>query len=483
MTRSKLEDDEYWNRSKLKAFTFDDEDDEFSRLKESKRAVNSLMIDVDDEDDNFEKVSWSGEPVGSISWSVKETASSNRSGSEPCFPKIDTTSSLSKQGSGYSLSSLFRAKSKSGGFQSFSESFSETSIRTYAPELRKPKSDRKDFVSDLSPEETVRRMQKGRAYSLEKFRSLQDKLLLLDEAVALYDGNVITAVLIYLKKSLNKDILFRELMSRDVALHHYVHYLKEMGEQKLLVELLKALGRTEDMALVQYKENLGMKDEGRRRDFLKSCLSLPFSQDDATHVQDHYTLLERQIIIEASDKKSDGEIFKRFPRKASILNMPIITTLYYSCFYHYGESEGTYSSPANIRKTFRISEKQYILTALGARAKLRLWFDVDSLFNTKNWLGYTKKKSPIGFHKVVDILHKNNAPISVLQEYVNLIDDTEVKLSMALKYKCHDIVINTYRDLKDRQQLVVYVPKLERDSVEYRKVQEILSNGQIRWKN
>lgn len=32
------------------------------------------------------------------------------------------------------------------------------------------------------------------AFSLEKFRSLQDKLLLLDEAVAVYDGNVITAV-------------------------------------------------------------------------------------------------------------------------------------------------------------------------------------------------------------------------------------------------------------------------------------------------
>lgn len=307
--------------------------------------------------------------------------------------------------------------------------------------------------------------------------------MLLDEAVALYDGNVITAVLIYLKKSLNKEILWRELMSRDVALRHYLHYLKEIGEQKLLVELLRALGRTEDMALIQYKEHLNIKDEGKRKDFLKSCISLPFSQYDATHVQDHYTLLERQIIIEASDKNADGEIFKRFPRKASILNMPIITTLYYSCFYHYGESEGTYSSPANIRKTFRISEKQYILTALGARAKLKLWFDVDSLFNTKNWLGYTKKKSPIGFHRVVDILHKNNAPISVLQEYVNLIDDPELKLSMALKYKCHDIVINTYRDMKDRQQLAAYGGKLERDSPEYRKMQHILNNGQMRWKN
>ncbi|KAL0164276.1 hypothetical protein M9458_040029, partial [Cirrhinus mrigala] len=61
-------------------------------------------------------------------------------------------------------------------------------------------------------------------------------------------------------------------------------------------------------------------------------------------------------------------------------------------------------------------------------------------------------------------------------EYVNLIDDTELKLSVALKYKCHDVVINTYRDLKDRQQLVVYREKLERDSPEYRKVQDLLNN-------
>ena len=35
------------------------------------------------------------------------------------------------------------------------------------------------------------------------------------------------------------EILFHELAEREVALRHYVHYLKEMGEQRLLVELLK----------------------------------------------------------------------------------------------------------------------------------------------------------------------------------------------------------------------------------------------------
>lgn len=39
--------------------------------------------------------------------------------------------------------------------------------------------------------------------------------------------------------SASPEILFRELADRQIALRHYVHYLKEMGEQRLLVELLK----------------------------------------------------------------------------------------------------------------------------------------------------------------------------------------------------------------------------------------------------
>uniref|UniRef100_UPI003AB02388 spermatogenesis-defective protein 39 homolog isoform X5 n=1 Tax=Centroberyx gerrardi TaxID=166262 RepID=UPI003AB02388 len=446
MMKSKADEEDYWNSSKFKAFTFDDEDDEFTRLKESKQAVNSIrsLVEEEEDEDDVEKVSWSGEPIGSISWSVRETASREQS-----FPKINTAPSLPKSNSGYSLSSLFKGKAKGGGFQSFSESLSDSSVRHYAPELRKPKSEYKDYISDWSPEETVQRMQQGKVFSLEKFRSLQDKLLLLDQAVSVHDGNVITAVLIYLKKSLSKEVLFRELESRQTALRHFIHYLTETKEQRLLMELFRALGRTEDMALLQYKEHLSITDENKRRDFLKSCISLPFSPEDAVHVQDHFTLLERQIIIEATDRQAESggkvEIFQKFPRRASILNMPLITTLYYCCFYHYSETEGTYSSPANIRQTFRIAEKQYFVTALAARAKLKAWLDVDALFSSRNWLGFSRKKSPLSFHRVVDVLQKNNAPVQVLQEYVGLVDDAELKISLAQKHKCHNIVINQIR--------------------------------------
>ncbi|XP_054683025.1 spermatogenesis-defective protein 39 homolog isoform X5 [Grus americana] len=413
MSRARADEEEYWHSSKFRAFTFDDDDDELSQLKESKRAVNSLRDIVDDDDDDdLERVSWSGEPVG--------------------------------------------RRNKLPSFQSLSDVFSDTGVKNYAPELRRPKTEYKDYSSDWSPKDTVRRMQRGK-------------------------------VLIFLKRTLRREILFRELEVRQVALCHLIHFLKETGEQKLLLDLLRFLDRTEEVALSQYREHLNIQDVEKRREFLKVCIGLPFSAEDTSHIQDHYTLLERQIIIEANDRHLEtagqSEIFRKYPRKASILNMPLVTTLFYSCFYHYTEAEGTFSSPTNLKKTFKIPDKQYVLTALAARAKLRAWDDVDALFTTKNWLGYTKKKAPIGFHRVVEILQRNNAPVQVLQEYVRLVEDVETRLNLATKYKCHDVVIETYRDLKDRIQLTAYKCKVERGSAEEEKINSILNNMQIRWKN
>ncbi|XP_059770726.1 spermatogenesis-defective protein 39 homolog isoform X2 [Balaenoptera ricei] len=462
MNRTKGDEEEYWNSSKFKAFTFDDDDDELSQLKESKRAVNSLRDFVDDDDDDdLERVSWSGEPVGSISWSIKETASNSGSNHEREQLKnrnsFSSYAQLPKPASTYSLSSFFRGRTRPGSFQSLSDALSDTPAKSYAPELGRPKGEYRDYSNDWSPSDTVRRLRKGKVCSLERFRSLQDKLQLLEEAVSMHDGNVITAVLIFLKRTLSKEILFRELEVRQVALRHLIHFLKEIGDQKLLLDLFRFLDRTEELALTHYREHLNIQDPEKRKEFLKTCIGLPFSAEDSAHIQDHYTLLERQIIIEANDRHLESagqtEIFRKHPRKASILNMPLVTTLFYSCFYHYTEAEGTFSSPVNLKKTF------------------------------KNWLGYTKKRAPIGFHRVVEILHKNSAPVQILQEYVNLVEDVDTKLNLATKFKCHDVVIDTCRDLKDRQQLLAYRSKVDKGSAEEEKIDAILNSSQIRWKN
>ena len=133
-----------------------------------------------------------------ISWSIKETASSSSSSLEGRDTSLQKGSSsyaaLPKQVSSYSLSSLFKGRNRLPSLPSLSDAFSDTGVKNYAPELRRPRAEYKDYSNDWSPRDTVRRMQRGKVCSLERFRSLQDKMVLLDEAVAGHDGNFITAV-------------------------------------------------------------------------------------------------------------------------------------------------------------------------------------------------------------------------------------------------------------------------------------------------
>ncbi|XP_056409166.1 spermatogenesis-defective protein 39 homolog [Hyla sarda] len=220
MSRLKADEEDYWHGSKCKAFTFEDEDEDgLSQLKESKRAVNSIKAFVDEEDEEeWEKFTWSGEPVGSISGPSRRRPTPGALG-----PGVLLQTSRGRRTSRPTPSPDLVALA----------AYSETLLTSRSALLLQ------DYSGDWSIEESVRRMQRGKMCSMERFRSLKDKLQLLDEAVRLHDGNVITAVLIFLKRTLRSDILFRELKTRQVALRHFIHFLKETSEQQQLMELLR----------------------------------------------------------------------------------------------------------------------------------------------------------------------------------------------------------------------------------------------------
>uniref|UniRef100_S4REQ0 Spermatogenesis-defective protein 39 homolog n=1 Tax=Petromyzon marinus TaxID=7757 RepID=S4REQ0_PETMA len=444
-TKQSLEDDnEYWNGSKCKGFDFDDD---MGQLSESKKTVRSMKsfsaLDNDDEDDSFESISWKSDPVGRGT--------------------MDSTAG---------------AHSEGNRCQEYQSS---------APPTPPPRNLQTGKTEHLSPEETIWKMLKGNPYSLEQYRSLKEKLELLDRAVQFHDGNVITAILIFLKSTLRKEVLFGELITRTVAANHLVHLLKRSRDWKMLVELLTSMGKADEAALMEYKTHQTMRDPDKRVAFLKRCFSLPFSMEDSGHIRDQYTLLERPVASQANDKKVEAagtlEIFKKYPRKASILFMPLVTTFYYCCFYHYAEQEGSLSCPLNLRKNFSITDKQFLWTALAARSKLKEWTDVDSLLTTKRWFGTLKKTAPIGFHRVVDIVSKNNAPPNVLHEYIMLVADEELKLNLAIKHKCHAIVVDMLCQMRDRQQLLQYKKEVEPGSQVEQRIVEVLHNPQIKWKN
>lgn len=108
----------------------------------------------------------------------------------------------------------------------------------------------------LHPKETVRNIFFGRPYSLELYKSFNDKVELCDEAIELGDGNAILAVGLFLKQTLSRFKLHEILATRPIVVNHLVAYLRKRKMWQDLSDLLTASGRYEEAAIVTYKQVL-----------------------------------------------------------------------------------------------------------------------------------------------------------------------------------------------------------------------------------
>lgn len=392
-------------------------------------------------------------------------------------------------------SSLTESASISDAVISNTPQVSITEYNKLKAEIRRLKKDlqtSKDKTPVPSVQETVKKIIRGQPYTLEVYKSLEDKLSLLDCSVSMHDGNAITTAVLFLKKTVKQRILHEKLRSRPEALKHLAKYLKEHFDHTELTELYRSVGEYEKAAMLQFNQAIKSKDPGVRLTKVKyvyrnSFDGFPELAEQTKYLKEYIDLLNRQLEIE--DKDARDELEKKnhalvaHPRQAPLPLCSMIITLYYCCRYHFGEPENVPSSPLAIRSTFKLTDKQYEWTVLSARGKLKQWKGLEQMFQSKGLFGSVKMKSAVGFDHVVESLHQHGAPEEVLRTYLNYIDDRTERLSLATKTKCHNVAIETLAAMKDRQKLEQYRGQIKGTAPEQAKITEYLSNTQIKWKN
>lgn len=341
--------------------------------------------------------------------------------------------------------------------------------------------------SKLPIADTVSRIISGEKYSLEPYKSLKDKVALLDAVVGYHDGNAILVVVIFLKRTLSRSIFYEEMSKRPDATNQYVAFLKVQQSDDVAREMDK-LSRTDDAAMWRLKKAGEDSSPEGRLSAVSKCygwFSVMDSLDyEASMVQEFVKLLNKQLQIEPGDARAQSQghpTFSQMPRKVTLYFQPLITTLFYVCLYHYSEPETSFSSPLAVKNEFKITEKQYLYTALRARSKAKDWDSIEALFTAKNWRGKAKFKAPMKFEKVVEVLAGINAPPHVLDKYVRLVEDTDSRLQLAQQHKCHAVVIDTLADMKDRVRLEAYRETVRNTRDENHL--EIVLRLNTKWKN
>ncbi|KAL5008167.1 hypothetical protein ScPMuIL_013748 [Solemya velum] len=520
-------DEDYWNTSKKKSVNIFDDDLSVEAVDALARSKKLLATTGEDGDDDSDMINWDGTPSETITIAPKSqqttmqqgfnqdpatssikypmhssqfTGTDNRPPSQtlsfgsagrvsfvPATSKPSSTDPrLLRTGPTIDDAVIIPSSSKTQGSKDPAKL--EEEIRFLRRSLDKAK------VSGLTKftiEETVQRMVTGEPYSLELYKSKEEKLALLDRTIAMHDGNAIIAAVLFLKRTIKPSMFNLELTRRPLAVNQYCSYLKAHYNIKELVDMFGMLGRVEEAAMLKYRQVLSITDPKMKINNLTSCLgahfvSYPQLSHEMSMIQEQISLLERQRPIEEDDAKSELEaragLFREYPRASSIVNMSVITTLYYCSFYHYQLQETSLASPLSIKKAHQLTEKQYLWTVLRARSRLKRWKEIEELLTTKGWFGSTKLRAAIGFDKVADILNSTNTPPEIIGKYLRLVDDTNLRLNLAKRMKCHEIVVDTLVANRDRVELEDYKRKLPLHTKEFLYARDALNSSTVKWK-
>lgn len=231
-----------------------------------------------------------------------------------------------------------------------------------------------------SPKDVVRSIFLGMSFDLSCFKKLSDKTVLLDEALRLGDSDVICAVLLFLQKSLHQLVLFPLLKERHVAAREYIAILEKQKSFKEAAMLCADLQNSKEAAVHLYNscfrggdQNLQQSLEHINKNELKNLKQI---EVESEIVKEHIQLLERQYPIAVSrsqphqseKQKDKTSPFVGKPVSAdNLVGSSLLSTLQYCCRYNWDAPENLLASPVGLKKTFRLTERQYIWNAFIGR--------------------------------------------------------------------------------------------------------------------
>ncbi|CAD5223721.1 unnamed protein product [Bursaphelenchus okinawaensis] len=344
-----------------------------------------------------------------------------------------------------------------------------------------------------SVETTIKRLKRCDPVALDFYKSKQDKVELLDEAINSRDNDVILTVVLFLKKTLIVSIFREILIFKPEAAEVYITYLRESNDTNELIDTLFSLGRSDEAAMVEFSCAIKKCHTTSKINSLKKCLISGFSDptlnSEAKFVDEYIRLIERQVPIDAADeeesKSGSNEIFKQYPKKATLIGQPLLTTLYYCCLYHYNLPINVYASPLSFKATFNINEKAYFWMAASALSRKKQFTELEKLLICKKMIVAQKLVCPFPWTVFFQLVVKYGPPSKeILSKWLNAVGDVDERLNISEQFGdlTAAVQIDAIISLKDKQKLVNLMNKLNPKSVEYNKAQLILANTANKWK-
>ncbi|XP_044256718.1 spermatogenesis-defective protein 39 homolog [Tribolium madens] len=328
-----------------------------------------------------------------------------------------------------------------------------------------------NFVVDQvvpPPEQTMKRKFCGENIILTAYKTLEDKLLLLDAALDIADGDIILTVILFLKKSLSSNLFFTQLAKRNAAVKHYANYLVEINDLQQLADLYMA---TRNIPYLKHIYCLLAKDDSNQNSLLKKLQQFNiqhahnfYSPEDKSEIQENMSFLEFQIKHNLNSKSLIGEL----------------TNLYMTKW----EKDGS-GLIDDFQKQFKMDSFQCDWVIMSVCCKMKNWDKLLTIFINKSLWVIKKRVLRSGIRPDLFVLaiSRHKPPENIIEQFLGCVGDASKRLTLAEKLDVHTYVINYYVEQKDKISLLKYMERVEPESQAMYLLRSSLNNPDIKWKN
>ena len=443
------DDDDYWNSSNARGFSWDDASDTVSLPTTFSNSISS-------------NTSGSGADIVSFDSGVSSSTSSRLSERVKDAAKlISSASDLPEP----SISQIVGVRDINS---------LETELKLLKRNYAKLQNDR---FKPSSVVETVQDMIVGRPFSLEGFKSLKEKEQLLDTALEWGDGDVVLAVTYMLRNTLKRSKFLSIMTSRQEAADHLICDLVVRHQLGEVVELLTSLDRAHQAGTVAYRQAVNTNNLQVKSRNLKQLLN-----NSARNHLDTDLMMEQIHLCERLAPVISSEVGHVERKPNSLQSASVLKCLQYLATHHYNTPENLLHSPAALRKMHGLTEKQFVWICLRARAGEEAWQDCLDLVVGKGWLGNKKVKGGVSPSLVTTVLAQAGAPVDVLMVLLGLVDNNEERLETAKKVGVNSVIVDVLVAMRDRQGLLVHQSSLKANSEDWFYAENALKNS-VKWKN
>lgn len=286
----------------------------------------------------------------------------------------------------------------------------------------------------------------GETVLIENYRSIREKMNLLDTALASGGGDSVCGIIMFLKKTLSPDQFIDIISKRPTAIDHYVSYLMEVQSPKSF-ETLCSVGRYVEAVLfliifLQKKQDISLSKRVYRKIL------------DSPNIAKKIPTIYYRIMC------SFCNLLNKFESKTEKLP-DILNTNSSPVEFLYAFSRNSRNWEKNVLSKFSlenyISTSQYQWTILNERVTSGASIDFEKLFEIFLYQVLTQQQFRVSFavNTAIIRLAELQAPTAVMSFFVDKIRNPNQKLKISEQLSSVKEIVDSLVAIKDVNTLLL----------------------------